>query len=76
MTYCLLVKHGDFTLLHHGVHTGSGTHPASYSIGIADFFPGVKRTGRDADHSTLSSVDTKNAGAIPPIPHTSSQHST
>jgi hypothetical protein len=33
---------------------------------------GVKRPGRQADHSHLSSAEVKNDGAIPPLPHTSS----
>jgi hypothetical protein len=35
-------------------------------------FLGVKRTGREADHSSPSSAGVKNAGAIPPLPNTSS----
>jgi hypothetical protein len=34
--------------------------------------PGVKRPGREADHLPPSSVDVKNGGAVPPLPHTSS----
>jgi hypothetical protein len=33
---------------------GSGTHPASYPVGTMDSFPGVKRSGREADHSPQS----------------------
>jgi hypothetical protein len=36
------------------------------------FSPGVKRTGREADNSLLSSPEVKNSGAILPLPHTSS----
>jgi hypothetical protein len=34
--------------------------------------PGVKRPGRDADHSPPTSAEVKNAGSIHPLPHTSS----
>jgi hypothetical protein len=34
--------------------------------------PEVKRQGREDDHSPPSSAEVKNAGAIPPFPHTSS----
>jgi hypothetical protein len=44
-------------------------HPASYRMGMRGaLFVGVKRTGREADHSPLSSAKVKNAGAIPPFP--------
>jgi hypothetical protein len=34
------------------VQTGSGAHPASYSVGSGGPFPGCKaQPGRDADHS-------------------------
>jgi hypothetical protein len=46
------------------------------SIGIATGYgvdgvlsPGVKRPGREADHSPQSSAKVKNGGAIPPFPH-------
>jgi hypothetical protein len=31
--------------------------------------PGVKRQGREADHSPPSSAEVKNDGATPPLPH-------
>jgi hypothetical protein len=34
--------------------------------------PGMKRPGREADHSLPSSVEVKNGGAILPLPDTSS----
>jgi hypothetical protein len=37
--------------------------------------PEVKRQGREADHSPLSSVEIKKGGAIPPLPHICSWHS-
>jgi hypothetical protein len=43
------------------VQTGSGAHPASYSIGTWGSFRGGKaRPGRDADHSPPSSAEVKN----------------
>jgi hypothetical protein len=36
--------------------------------------PGVKRLGREADHSPPSSAEVKNGIAIPPLPHASSWH--
>jgi hypothetical protein len=35
---------GNFSL-HHRVQTGSGTHPASYPMGIRESFPGGKAAG-------------------------------
>jgi hypothetical protein len=32
-------------------------------------FPVAKRPGREADHSPPSSVEVKNSGPIPPLPH-------
>jgi hypothetical protein len=51
---------GNFSL-HHRVQNGSGAHPASYTMGTRDSFPGVKRPGREADHSPPSSAEVKNA---------------
>jgi hypothetical protein len=42
------------------VQTGSGAHPASYTVGAEGSFPGGKaRPGRDADHSPPSSAEVK-----------------
>jgi hypothetical protein len=41
------------------VQTGSGVHPTSYKMGTGDFFPGVKRQGREVDHSALTSTEVK-----------------
>jgi len=49
---------GNFSL-HHRVQTGSKFHPASYPVGNRASFPGVKRPGREADHSPPSSVELK-----------------
>jgi hypothetical protein len=40
-----------------------------------DLSPGVKRPGREADHSSPFRVDVKNGGTIPPLPFKSSWHS-
>jgi hypothetical protein len=43
------------------VQTGSGTHPASCTMGTGGPFPGAKaRSGRDADHSPLPSAEVEN----------------
>jgi hypothetical protein len=42
------------------VQTGSGAHPASYTVGTGGSFPGGKvRPERDADHSPPSSAEVK-----------------
>ena len=41
------------------VHTGPGSHPFSYSVGTG-VFPGVKRSGREVDHSCPFSAVVKN----------------
>jgi hypothetical protein len=42
------------------VQTGSGAHPASYTMGTGGSFPwGKARPGRDADHSPPSSAEFK-----------------
>jgi hypothetical protein len=41
------------------VQTGSGTHPASCTMGTGPF-PGVKRPGRGADHPPPSSAEVEN----------------
>jgi hypothetical protein len=61
----------DFSLLH-GVHTSSGAHPASYTMGIGSSFSGVKPHGREADHSSPSSVEVKDGGALSSLPLASS----
>jgi hypothetical protein len=45
--------------LHHRVQNGSGAHPSSYPMGTGGSFPGVKRPGREADHSPPSSAEVK-----------------
>jgi hypothetical protein len=43
------------------VSMGVVKHPASYPMGTRDSFPGVKRSGREADQSPPSSAEVKNA---------------
>jgi hypothetical protein len=51
----------DFFSPHHRIQTGSGAHPASYSVGTGCSSAGVKRLGREADNSPSSSAEVKNA---------------
>jgi hypothetical protein len=53
-------KGWDFSL-HDRVQTGSGAPPASYPVGTWGSFPGVKRPGRETDHSPPSNAEVKNA---------------
>jgi hypothetical protein len=49
-----------------------GIAPASYPMGTGGSFPGVKRPGREADHSPPSSAEVKNSWSYtstPPIRH-------
>ena len=41
------------------IQTGPEDHPASCTMGIGSFFPGVKRPGRDVDHPPPSRVEVK-----------------
>jgi hypothetical protein len=47
---------GNFSL-HHRVQNGSGAHPASYPMGTGALSLGIKRQGREADHSPPSSAE-------------------
>jgi hypothetical protein len=62
VTFCTRVRFpagaGNFSL-HHGVQNGSGAHPASYSMSTRASSLGVKRLGREADHSPPSSAEVK-----------------
>jgi hypothetical protein len=58
--------------LFYSVQTSSGAHPASNPIDSGGSFPGIKRPGREADHSPSSSAEVKNGGTIPPLLRTSS----
>jgi hypothetical protein len=60
---------GNFPL-HHRVQNGSGAHPASYQWVSGALSLGVKRLGREAEHSPPSSAEVKNAWSYtstPPI---------
>jgi hypothetical protein len=57
-----------FSLVH-SVQTDSGSHPASCQMGTGGYFHGVKRSGREADHSSTSSDEVKIGEAIIPLPH-------
>jgi hypothetical protein len=48
----------EFSLLHI-VQTGSGVNPTSYTMGTVGSFPGVKRPGRETDHSSPTSAKVK-----------------
>jgi hypothetical protein len=52
----------------HSVQTDYGTHPASYAVVKGTLSPGVKRPVREANHSSLSSAEVKNDGAIIALP--------
>jgi hypothetical protein len=43
----------------HSVQTGSGAHPTSYPMGTGAISLGIKRPGREADHSPPSSAEVK-----------------
>jgi hypothetical protein len=49
-------RQGQEFFLLHVVQTGSGAHPASYPMGTGGCFLGVKRQGREADHSPPTSA--------------------
>jgi hypothetical protein len=51
------ISEGTKCLLLHIVQTGSGVHPISYKMGTGGSFPGVKRQGREADHSPPTNVE-------------------
>jgi hypothetical protein len=46
--------------------------PAFYPMDAGGFSQGVKREGRETDHSPPSSGEFKNGGATPPLLHISS----
>jgi len=55
----------------HRVQTGCGAHPVAYQIGTRGLFPGgVKRPGREADHSPSAGAEVGNAWnytSTPPV---------
>jgi hypothetical protein len=57
--------------LRHRVQTGSGAHPTSSPVGTGVLSPGVKRPGREADHSSSSSAKVENVlSSAPPYAFT------
>jgi hypothetical protein len=58
----------DFFSLHQCVQAGSGVHPDSCPMCIGGYFPGVKWPGYEADLSSPSCSEVKNARAISPFP--------
>jgi hypothetical protein len=55
--------------LQHRVQAGSVANPASYPMGTRALFLGVKRPGREADHSPPSSAEIKNTWSFTSTPH-------
>jgi len=49
------------------VQTGPGAHPASYTMGTGSF-PGVKRPGRDVDHTPHLAPKSKKEQSSPSGP--------
>jgi hypothetical protein len=58
---------GNFSL-HSLVQNGSGANPASYPVGTRGSSLGVKRPGREADHSPPLAPRSKVSAVIPPLP--------
>jgi hypothetical protein len=58
--------------LNHAVQTGPGAHPARVQWVPRAISQQAKRPEREAAHSPPSTVDVKNGGAKPPLPHMSS----
>jgi hypothetical protein len=56
----------------HSIQSSSGVHPPSYLMGTRGLSQVIKRLGRKADHSLISSANVKNDGNITPLPHMSS----
>jgi hypothetical protein len=63
------VRAGNFSP-HHCIQTGSGSHPASYPMGISGSFPGGKAAGVVMFTTHLHLVpNSRMREAIPPLPH-------
>jgi len=58
-----------YIYLRHRVQAGSGAHPASYPVDTGGTFSGVKRPGRESDHSLPFSAEVKNARSYTSSPH-------
>jgi hypothetical protein len=56
---CSILGRGIFFSLLHSVQTSSGAHSASCPMGAVGSTPGVKQSGREADHSPPSSAEVK-----------------
>jgi hypothetical protein len=59
------VKGQRFSPLHN-VYIGCGAHAVSYPMCTGALSPGIKRQGREANHSPSSSVEVKYGEAILP----------
>jgi hypothetical protein len=57
----------DFSPLH-VIQTGYGAHPATYPMDNRDSFPGVKRPGREAEHSVPTTAEVKKMWIYTPTP--------
>jgi hypothetical protein len=53
---------------HHRVQTSYEAHPTSYPMGTRGFSLGVKRLGRETDHSPPSSAEVENAWSYTSAP--------
>jgi hypothetical protein len=65
----------DFSLMRNVQSVLGPTQPPIQWVPVA-LSLGLKRQGREADHTRVSSAEVKNGGAIHPLPHLSSWHST
>jgi hypothetical protein len=61
---------GTVFYLVYRVQTGSGIHPVSSPVVTGTPSTGIKRQGREADHSPPSSTEIKNGGAVPTLSKT------
>ncbi|PNF31546.1 hypothetical protein B7P43_G00783 [Cryptotermes secundus] len=65
-----LVRHIAHTTKSRGlVQTGSAVHPTSYTMGTRGSSLGLKRPGRESDHSPPTSARSRKFGSIHPLPH-------
>jgi hypothetical protein len=60
----------------YSVQIGSAAHPCCYPMCTTSSFPVGKAARASADHSSPSSVEVMNLGAMHTLPHTSSWHGT
>jgi hypothetical protein len=59
---------GENFSLHHRVQSGSGANTSSYPMGTGGFSLGLKRPGREAQHSPSASAEVKNAWSYSSTP--------